>query len=374
MNSVPNPGRGKLILAKGKTGSRDEPAAAVFSSLPGVLLLGALLFAGCAGISENMGFPPAAPPAGTEQEPAAAPSGKPFVPDGYFEKTPPLGEKGYLLMPLAPDVYFFSSGVYNTMFVVTTEGVVLVDPIRGQGERIKRAIGEITSQPVRFMIYSHPHLDHIGDAHLFAGDTQIIAHRETRKLLELYKDPNRPIPHITFGKNYSLSLGGIQIDLIYPGEGHGKGNIIIYLPQRKVLMYVDVATPRAVPFKNFVTINIYSQIKGIERALKLDFDVYVAGHLHRPGKKKEMKEVLKYYFASKRADVLALKRVAFKDVRSRSRTQDVERLFGEYYEAVAEECYRILKKDWTKRLMGFEAFARGHCDVWTSFHRTHLAP
>ncbi len=297
-----------------------------------------------------------------------------FVPDGYVETSPLLGPKGYLIKSIARDVYFFSTGVYNTMFVATSEGVILIDPIRGQGEALKKAIRETTDMPVKFLIYSHAHLDHIGDAYLFSKDAQIVAQKETTELLKLYKDPYRPVPNISFGENYSLSLGGIQVDLAYPGEGHGKGNILIHLPQRKVLMYVDVATPRAVPFKNFTTVDIYRQIKGIERALALDFTVYVAGHLHRPGSMEEMQEVLDYYYASKRANAAALKKVSFESVRARSKTRDVKRQFGEYYDAVAETCYRILKKDWGERLMGFEAFARGHCDVWTAYHRTQVAP
>lgn len=297
-----------------------------------------------------------------------------FIPDGYHESLPDFGEKGYLLKKLAPDVYFFSTGAYNTMFIATSKGVAVIDPIRSKGHLLRKAILEVTDQPLKFMIYSHAHLDHIGDAHLFANDVQIIAHLDTRKRLERYKDPHRPIPQISFGKNYSLNLDGTRIDLIYPGEGHGKGNIMIHLPRQKVLMFVDVATPRAVPFLNFATVDIYSQIKGIEQALNLNFDVYVAGHLHRPGTRKEMLEVLKYYLASKRANKAALKKVSFMDVKARSRTKDPERLFGEYYQAVAEECYRLLKKEWKPRLMGFEAFTRGHCDVWTGFHRTEVAP
>ena len=275
---------------------------------------------------------------------------------------------------IADKVYFFSTGVYNNIFIVTDEGVIATDPIRGKGPLLHQAIAEITDQPIKFLIYSHPHLDHIGDAHLFTEGAQVIAHQETKKLLLRYKDPNRPIPEIAFQKNYSLRLGGVQVDLIYPGEGHDEGNIIIHLPESKVLMFVDVATPKAVPFKNFSTTDIFSQVRGIERALKLDFDIYVAGHLHRPGKREEMQEVLKYYYDSKRANKKALKAVPFSEVRAKSKTGDVERLFGEYYQAVSLECTRILRKKWKSRLMGFEAFAPGHCDVWTGFHRTHKAP
>ncbi len=336
------------------------------------LLLTAALLAGCAQLQkiENASGPDSEVSGKAEK----ASSDTNFIPDGYYETSPELGNKGYLLQSLAPDVYFFSTGTYNTIFITTPKGVVVIDPISGKGPLLKKAIQEVTDQPPRYMIYSHSHLDHIGDAHLFAKDVQIIAHLETRKRLERYKDPHRPIPQISFGKNYSLNLGDTKIDLIYPGEGHGKGNIMIHLPQQKILMFVDVATPRAVPFINFATTDIYSQIKGIEQALNLNFDVYVAGHLHRPGTRKEMLEVLKYYLASKRANKTALKNISFVDVKTRSKTKDPERLFGEYYQAVAEECYRILKPKWKPRLMGFEAFTRGHCGVWTGFHRTEVAP
>ena len=296
--------------------------------------------------------------------------------DGYYESITPLGKKGYFLKRLAPNVYFFSTGTYNNLFVTTPEGVVITDPIKGKGGLLKQAIGEITNRPVRFMIYSHSHIDHIGDAYLFAGNNvQIIAQVETGKALKKYKDKNRPVPHINFGTNYSLSIGGITLELIYLGEGHGKGNSIIHIPSRKIVMYVDTVTPKSVPFKNFAyTIDIYNQMKAIEKVLKLDFDVYVAGHLHRPGLKEEMREVFRYYRASQKASIKALEKVSFIDVRAKSKTKDIERLFGEYLDTVAGECYRILKPKWKKRLMGFEAFTKGHCDIWISYHRTQKAP
>ncbi len=303
----------------------------------------------------------------------AAPEG--WQPDGYLEAIPPLPAKGYHLQTLAKDVYFFSNGVYNTMFIVTREGVILTDPIRGAGPLLQKAIQEVTMLPVKIMIYSHPHLDHIGDASLFAGNgVKIIAHKETLLLLQRYKDPARPIPQITFGEKSVIELGGVRVDLIYTGAGHGAGNIMIYLPQKRILMFVDVATPKSVPFKNFATVDIYGQVVGLKRALQLDFETYVAGHLYRPGKRAEMEEVLKYYLAAKRANAAAMRRVSIREVMRKSLSKDIERKMGEYYEAVAEECYRLLKPEWKPRLMGFEAFARGHCDTWTAFHRTHKAP
>lgn len=297
-----------------------------------------------------------------------------FVSDGYFEPIPPIPLKGYLLQPLGKNIYFFSTGIYNNLFVVGEEGVLITDPIAGKGHLLKRAIKEITDKPVRFMIYTHSHLDHIGDAYLFSDDAQIIAHKQTRRLLKRYKDPKRPLPQITFDRNYVLNFSGLRIKLIFAEFGHDYGNIIVYIPEGKVLMAVDVATPKAVPFKNFSTVDIYGQIVGIQKALELDWETYVAGHLYRPGTRKEMREVLNYYYASKDANASALKQVSFKGLMAKSQSKDPERIFGEYYEAVSEVCYGLLKKKWKKRLMGFEAFTRGHCDVWTKFHRTHKKP
>ena len=41
---------------------------------------------------------------------------------------------------------------------------------------------------------------------------------------------------------------------------------------------------------------------------------------------------------------------------------------------IVKECHRILKPKCKQRLMGFEAFTKGHCDIWNSYHRTQKAP
>jgi len=299
---------------------------------------------------------------------------KEYVPDGHYETIPKLPKKGYFLKKLGKGVYFFSNGYYNNIFIVTSEGVIITDPFKGGGSQLKQAIREVTTQPVKFMIYSHSHLDHIGDAHLFAKGVQIVAHNETGRMLQRHKDPSRPVPQIGFSKNYTLTLGGVEIKLIYPGHGHGHGNIMIHVPHSKVLMFVDTVTPKAVPSKNFATNDIIGQISGIQKALKLSFDTFVAGHYHRTGTKQEILEVLDYYFASRTANIIALSIIKYKNVVARSKSKDILRRTGEYRDAVAEECYGILKNKWKRRLMGFEAFARSHCDTWTSYHKTEKSP
>lgn len=56
-------------------------------------------------------------------------------------------------------------GFYNTVFTVTDEGVVARDPINREAAAAYRAaIPQVTDQPIRYVVYSHDHLDHITGA------------------------------------------------------------------------------------------------------------------------------------------------------------------------------------------------------------------
>ena len=65
------------------------------------------------------------------------------------------------LIRATDDVYLFGAGAFS-MFVVTSDGVVVVDPVEPhQAELLDAAIDTVTDQPVRFVLYSHNHWDHI---------------------------------------------------------------------------------------------------------------------------------------------------------------------------------------------------------------------
>ncbi|MFQ5482258.1 MAG: MBL fold metallo-hydrolase [Nitrospinaceae bacterium] len=314
-------------------------------------------------------------PAGAQDTAAGSPATPaPEVYDGYTEPPAPLPAWGYFLRKIAPDVYFFSTGYYNTLFLVSTDGVILVDPLRGAGLSLRKAIEQVTPLPVKVIIYSHAHLDHIGDAHLFAKSARIIAHEVARNRLLRYRDPRRPIPQISFRRNFTLNFGGKRVELKYPGRGHGAGNILIHLPAEKVLMFVDVGAPRSVPGKGFEAEDLYGQVQGLKKALELDFEIWVAGHMQRPGARGELRQVLQYYYDSRKAGKEALRRVTFESVAATLRSHDPQYRLERYHQAVAQACYAKLLPVWKPRLMGFEAYAKSHCAAWMQFHLTEKAP
>jgi glyoxylase-like metal-dependent hydrolase (beta-lactamase superfamily II) len=163
-------------------------------------------------------------------------------------------QKGYLVQEIGEQLYSVSDGSYNTMFIVTDEGVIAIDAPPTLGANYLKAIAEVTDKPITHVIYSHAHLDHIGSAGVFPDNATFIAQQETANELQRAMSvaantsmvPRVPI--VTFPENMTLQLGNQTLQLDYHGTNHLPGNIFIYAPKQKVLMLVDVIFPGWIPF------------------------------------------------------------------------------------------------------------------------------
>ena len=169
-------------------------------------------------------------------------------------KGPAIPTKGYLVEEIRDGLYWVTEGAYNTIFLVTDEGVVAVDAPPTIGKNYLKAISEVTDKPITHVIYSHAHIDHIGAAGMFPKNAVIIAQEETAAELQRAKmvatnvSMVPPIPTETFSNNYTLQIGNQTLQLDYYGNNHLPGNIFIYAPNQKVLMLVDIIFPGWVPF------------------------------------------------------------------------------------------------------------------------------
>ena len=84
------------------------------------------------------------------------------------------------------NVYIFRNGNHQSMFVVTKDGVIATDPVAyGRptgGQQYVDEIRKVTQAPIKYLIYSHHHYDHIAGGKAFkdAGAT-IVAHRKRER-------------------------------------------------------------------------------------------------------------------------------------------------------------------------------------------------
>jgi glyoxylase-like metal-dependent hydrolase (beta-lactamase superfamily II) len=235
---------------------------------------------------------------------------------------PPLNANQYFVGRIAGDLYWVTDSLYQSMFLTTEEGVVIVDAPPTIGGNLRRAIDEVTQvngrpSKVTHQVYSHSHSDHIGASVLFGPDVIRIGHRECRTLLLRDDDPNRPVPTVTFDDRYTLSVGGQRLELIYHGPNHSPDNIFVWAPEQRALMLVDVIFPGWVPWQNLaVSQDIPDWIKAQDIALSYPWQTLVAGHLGRLGTRADAELQIAYVadlLAAARATVTGLNPQPFYD-------------------------------------------------------------
>ncbi|KAI9672911.1 MAG: hypothetical protein M1829_004461 [Trizodia sp. TS-e1964] len=204
--------------------------------------------------------------------------------------SPALPAAGYITYPLGGGAYMVTDNVYQALFLVSSQGVILVDAPPSIGERLLYAIGNITSLPVRKFIYSHSHADHVEGASIFqSSETEYIGHRETAGFLMAEGDINRPVPTNTFSGTRTIRLGNQTLELSYKGLNHHPGNIFIYAPAQKVLMLVDVIFPGWAPFIELAfASNFRGYLEAHDQVLSYDFTAFVGGHLSRVGVREDV--------------------------------------------------------------------------------------
>jgi len=82
------------------------------------------------------------------------------------------------------NVYIFRYNRHQSMFIVTPDGVIVTDPIglrRPAAQAYIEEIRKITPAPIKYVIYSHPHFDHIAGGQLCNGlSATFVAHRKAK--------------------------------------------------------------------------------------------------------------------------------------------------------------------------------------------------
>jgi glyoxylase-like metal-dependent hydrolase (beta-lactamase superfamily II) len=109
--------------------------------------------------------------------------------------------------------------------LISIEGAQLaVDSIYPKAaNQLLGEIHKITDKPVKYVVYSHNHHDHISGGMVFKDQgATFIAHKNVLKELGDHPRPATPLPDITFEDEYTVQFGGRTFDLKYFGPNHGE--------------------------------------------------------------------------------------------------------------------------------------------------------
>jgi len=225
-----------------------------------------------------------------------------YVPIPRSAIGPAVNERGYFVGQVERNLYWITDGTYQSAFLTTSDGVVLLDAPPTIGHNIQRAVDEIASangvsNKVNYLIYSHHHADHVGASSLFDRNVTRIGHEDTRRLLLRDNDPARPPNDETFGDRRSLEIGGERIDLAWHGANHSPDNIIIHLPGHDTLMLIDIVNPGWVPvYVSNLTEDIPGYLEAPANALAYAWTHFIGGHVGRLGTRDDV-ELHQQYMA-----------------------------------------------------------------------------
>ena len=204
------------------------------------------------------------------------------------------------LQQVAPDLYFFWNDVSsNALFLVTDEGVLVVDAQQhpADARRLLGLIRTVTDKPIRWLVVTHAHGDHfLGNPVFKAEGATIISHRDTRAMMQKYYadevqrrqdyfkrhnlDPNElkmVLPDVTFDTRFTVHLGGRTIELMNWGAAQNPGDTLIHFPHARLLFLGGPFSRRNWPNFTF-TPSVENWISILRKAAALDVDAYIGGH------------------------------------------------------------------------------------------------
>jgi len=185
----------------------------------------------------------------------------------------------YETTKVADGVYMFRWINHQALFVVTPDGVIATDPISVEAAKVYREeIRKITPQPVRYVIYSHHHFDHITGGAAFADTAVFVGHVRLRQRLLQLMNPNVPVPSLTYRDGLTLELGGRKVELHYVGRNHSDNTTVVLVPDQKVLFAVDFIPIRGLPFRVMYDTYPMDLLESLKRVEIMDFNILVPGH------------------------------------------------------------------------------------------------
>ena len=182
-----------------------------------------------------------------------------------------------------PGLYMITGAGANSEVRVTNEGLILVDgklPSEQNYNALMDQIKMISPQPIKYLIVTHHHADHTGNNKMFlAAGVEIVASENLNKNLAKYEQTPKPADAtITYDKERTVRLGGVEVQAYHFGRAHTSG--VVYYPDLKVVVVSDIVTTGTTgPLADYAGGGSFLEWpQTMDAILKLDFDTCIPGN------------------------------------------------------------------------------------------------
>lgn len=228
---------------------------------------------------------------------AQAEGNGPAAPDDYAMAPEEVAPGVYAVMTPARDFPSRENLGWNAnmAFLVTEDGVLVFDTGSSEtmGVALREAIREVIDQPVRWIVNSHSHGDHWLGNHAFAADEpEIMAGSAAAERMRAEADgwienfnemtegatgaTTTALPNRTLDAREVLDLGGTEAVVMPSGGAHSPGDLMVWLPQQRVLLAGDVVYSDRAP--SVWDGDVAQWIELLDELIALEPEVVVPGH------------------------------------------------------------------------------------------------
>ncbi|MCP2262598.1 cyclase [Streptoalloteichus tenebrarius] len=180
----------------------------------------------------------------------------------------------------------------NNAGVLVTPGTTTVIDTAATETRaraLRARIAELTPVVPRTVINTHSHGDHTFGNFVFTPDAEVVAHERNRAeviendlaLRNLWPDVcwGEVVVHpatTTFADRLTLHRDDLRVELFHPGPAHTTNDVVVWVPERRVLFTGDIAMSGCAPFVLMGSVS--GSLEVLERLRGLGAETVVCGH------------------------------------------------------------------------------------------------
>lgn len=193
----------------------------------------------------------------------------------------------YILQKIGERTYYVQRYFYSTTFYVGDKGVLLFDAPEGRGKYLLQAIRDVTPLPVTALVYSHYHVDHIGDSPFWNDEAKkegvnlrIIASKATAEKMQFMNSRLPVATQVLSKKDDQFKFEKQTIELHrFVKAGHTDDHSVWLLKQEKVAYSPDLLNPDQLPMMGFaVSDTLVYHDSNLRQVEMLDWKYFIGGH------------------------------------------------------------------------------------------------